>query len=427
MGLWIEKRYPQVISQFNTPHVTFKLKDFKRGWFNSSAHIELTFHSVETGLSEDALPLAQVVVTQDIQHGPLVREKTPGGFKHFVFARAAMENSSHSDNLNFNANTLWTMANSLNTDLKVQHLLFSNERQRVELSQLNGRIDFTPSDQHFQTALTLEKGALYESNPERAGNVVDLIKVMELNNFTTQLNISKIESLWYGQRHFAAQKLIILPYGGEALTLENIAFGLNQNQNGPLTDFNLINKTENISGGAYKISQLSINLILKDINSALLDKFAHVFIYGSDFQRLRLYSLLVDLLTKGMSINLSELKFNTDEGPVNIQAAISASAVNETDSSFSHLMDNLNIQAAANVPKEWLRKNLISYYNDKTTAHNSKADSAIIAQNYMDHWLAHHLLISDNQQVGLKIEYKEGNLLINGEKPALSNFVVNEN
>lgn len=428
MGVWVEKRYPQVIHQFNTPHVSFELINFKRGWFHSHAEVQITFHSAETTLSGEAIPLAQFTITQNIQHGLLVRQTAADGSRHLIVARAAMQNESRADNLNFKATTLWTMANNLNTQLNIQHLLLGNDRQRIEITQLNGNINFTPADKQFQSQLSLGSGALYESNPEKVGNdIIDLVKVMELDNLVTRLDIHKVEALWFGARHFEAQKIMIFPYAGEALTIGNFSADLNQNQHDGLTDFNFTNRIDSINSGQFKIGQVQVGLTLKDMNTPLLENFAHNFMYGADFQRIKLYSLLVDLFTKGMTINLNQMQFTTDDGPVAVQAQITSPTTDAANSGFLHLMENLNVQASANVPKEWLKKSLVSYYATKKSENpHLKIQPDSLAQQYLDHWTSHHLLIPQDKQVTMAVNYKEGQLLINGEKPALDNFIFNE-
>ena len=428
MGLWVQKNYPQIISQFNTPHVSFELVNFNRGWFHSRAQLQVTFHSAETTLSGESVPLAQFTVTQYIQHGPLVRQNNVNGSTHWTMARAALQNESHADNLNFKANTLWTLANSLNTELSITHLLLGNERQRIEINQLAGNINFTPSDHHFQSQLTLGAGSLYENNPEKVGNnIIDLVKVLELNNFTSHLDIRKIQTLWYGNRHFEAAKVMIFPYGGNAIIANNFAADLDQGQHDQLTDFNLSNHIQAISNGQFKIGELHVALTLKDMNTTLLENFAHVFLYDSDFQRFKLYSLLIDLFAKGMTVDLRQLQFNTEDGPVALQAQINSPLSEPANSGLLHLLENLNIQAIVNVPQAWLKKNLTAYYQTRQTENPGlKGNPENIAQEYIDHWLSHHLLTSQGGQVNMAVNYKEGKLLINGEKPVLDNFIFSD-
>lgn len=426
MGIWIQNRYPQVITQFNTPHISFRLLDFQRGWFHSQAQLQITFQSAETTLSGEAIPLVQFTITQDIQHGPLVKQKSSDGARSWTMARAALQNESHSDNLNFEADTLWTMANKLNTRLKIQHLLLGNDRQRIEINQLTGTIDFTPTDKHFLSQLSLDSGALYESNPEKIGNnIIDLVKVLELNHLTTLMDIRKIEALWYGNRHFEAEKIMVFPDSSEGLTAHNFIINLTQSQHQGLTDFKLVNRIDALSSSQFKISQVKLGLALQDMNTPLLENFAHVFMYGADFQRFKLYSLLVDLFTKGMTVDLNQLQFTTGDGPVTIQAQIASPKTDAANAGLLHLLENLNIQASANVPKDWLKKNLISYYQAKKSEDPSQASADVLAQRYLDYWLTHHILLPVDQQVTLVLNYKDGQLLINGEKPALDNFIFN--
>ncbi len=425
MGLFVQGRYPQLLAQFNTPHLSFALLNFKRGWFHSEAQLQVTLHSAETTLSGESIPLAQFTITQDIEHGPLVLQKHLDGSRNWMFALAAVQNESRADNLIFKSSTIWTMANTVNTALQIKHLLLSNDRQRIEINDLNGDVIYTLADRHFQSQLALGNGALYENNPEKVGNdIVDLVKVMELDNLTTHLDIRKINALWYGTRHFAAQKISIFPYGGEVLTINNFAADLNQSQHGGLTKFDLTNHVDTITSGQFKIDQLQVALNLDNMNTPLLENFAQVFMYGSDFQRFKMYPILVDLFAKGMTANLSQLQFTTSDGPVAMQAQIASIPGDPANAGLLHLLENVNMQASANVPKEWLKKEIISYLDNKKNANPSlKVDSQVLAQHYLDYWQEHHLLVPQDQQVSMVMNYKNGQLLINGEKPTLDNVI----
>ena len=80
-----------------------------------------------------------------------------------------------------------------------------------------------------------------------------------------------------------------------------------------------------------------------------------------------------------------------------------------------------------NVPQAWLKKNLTAYYQTRQTENPGlKGNPENTAQEYIDHWLSHHLLTSEGGQVNMAVNYKEGKLLINGEKPVLDNFIFND-
>jgi hypothetical protein len=128
-----------------------------------------------------------------------------------------------------------------------------------------------------------------------------------------------------------------------------------------------------------------------------------------------------------MTVDLKQLQFNTEDGPVSLQAQINSPLTEPANSGLLHLLENLNIQAIANVPQAWLKKNLTTYYQTRQTENTElKGNPENIAQEYIDHWLSHHLLTPQDGQVSMALNYKEGKLLINGEKPVLDNFIFND-
>ncbi len=429
MGLWIQKRYPQLIKDFNSPHVSFELINYKTGWFSSVANLKINLRSAETSWTDDSPALASFTVNQKIQHGPLVIKKSSDGRRHLRLALALMQNISQSDNMQFKTDTVWTLNNRIDTQIDIDKILLGNDRQRIEINQLTGGIDFIPGPKRFISHLSLSHGALYENNPEKAGNnIVDLVKVMELTDFGLNMDITKVKNIWYGARHFSAGKITIFPYGGGAdvLVADNFVANLTQTQHNELTDFEITNQIEQINEGQLTIGQLQLSLSLKNMNTDLLQVFAQNLMDTSDYQRLKLYSNLIDLFAKGMTLDLSQLQFNTEEGPVSVSARINSPSTNISISGILHLFENLNAQANAEVPKEWLRKNLTHYYENKHSENPQlKINPNFLAQQYIDHWLSRHLLILKDQQVFMNLQYKEGNLLINGEKPSLDNFLIN--
>lgn len=429
MGFWVQSRYPDILARFNTPHATFHLVSFDRGWFHSRAQLEVTLHYAETTLSGEPIPLAQFTIEQNIQHGPILFLRKEDGSRRWFIARAAMQNEHREDNLNFNADVLWTMSNSLDTRLNVRHILLGNERQRIEINQLTGNINFTPSSHHFQSNVTLSSGFLYEKNPDQVGTgIIDLVKVMEVHDFRTGLDIRKIKTLWMGTRHFEAEKVVFFPDVKSAVTVDNWSIDLNESQHNGLTDLNFANQIGLFAGNDLKISQVQIAFALKDMNTQLLEDIVHVFMYGGDFQRFKLYSLLADLFTKGMTIDLTQFRFTTDDGPVSLEAKISSPSVEEGATlSFVHLLEKMNVQAIADMPRTWLQKNLIAYFDGKNRENpHLKIDPQAVSQRYVDYWVEHRMLIPEDHQLTVAIVYENGDLTINGEKPALNNLIISD-
>ncbi len=124
---------------------------------------------------------------------------------------------------------------------------------------------------------------------------------------------------------------------------------------------------------------------------------------------------------------LRQLQFNTDEGPVSLQAQIFSPNTDDTEFGLMHLLENIRMKATAKMPKIWLKNNLTSYYQEKQrTNTNLKIDPQLVANHYLDYWVNHHLLVSQDQQLTMGVDYSNGKLLINGEKPSLSNFISDE-
>lgn len=429
MGFWVQKKYPDMLSIVaNNPYMSAKIVKFNRGWFHSKAILQINIYSTLVSANGEAAILSQFNIQQKILHGPIIFIKSMSGSRRLVLARAALQNQSQDENLNFRANTLWTMANGLRTQLAVKHILLSNELQRIEINQLNGKIKFTPNNHHLQASLSLGDAAVYASNPEKVqNNLIDLIKILEGQGLRIKMDIHVINNLWYGNRLFTARKIIIYPYTGTAFSADNWHAEMNQSQQNGLTNIKFVNYVDHILDKQLKIDQLKVILELSNMNSKVLENFVQVFMAGSDLQRLKLYPLLINLLSKGMSVDLRQLQFNTDEGLVSLQAQIFSPNTDDTEFGLMHLLENIRMKATAQMPKVWLGNNLTSYYQEKQRANpNLKIDPQLVAHHYLDYWINHHLLVLQDQQLTMGVDYSNGKLLINGEKPSLSNFISDE-
>ncbi len=425
MGLWVEKVYPEMMEKMgNTSQVSFRVINFKRGWFRSTAQLQVTVNSSSYTVGGEPLPLTQFILNQKIQHGPILFYKSGSNSHHFVLARAAIKNSSQDKNLDFNSESLWTLTDSINTELIARHIQVGNGRQRIELQRLAGDINFYPQKDRFQSAISLAEGALYENHAEKPPV---LVKVLEVNDLSTSLDIHKVGILWYGNRHINAKRVTIFPFESAAITLDNWDVSINQTQRDMLTDVVFVNHIDAIRGDQVKVSQFNVNLALTGMNTMALETLSKVSMKATELERIKLYPVLMELLGKGMIIDLNKFQFITDQGPVNLQAWISSPLAQNSGMGILYFFENLDAKATIKLPKEWLRRTLIDFYQNKKVTHpDLNIDPVSIAQRYLNYWINHHLLKAEDQQFSMKIDYKKGDLLINDKKPSLSSLLVND-
>lgn len=401
MSLWLQKKYPQVIANINsTYHTSFRLNQFKAGWFQSYAEI----------VSSDENPLIQYNIKQKLYQGPIIYYRNVDGKKCLTFAPVVVRSSSHQPNVDFDIISIWQLNDVLKNKIQAKHWVSIKDQERIDWSDAKGWVNYQPSTKQLSTHLKVGKVNLFVPNPEReAINVVDFSKLAEVQNLKINLKIKQTNQLWYGDRRLQAEKVLIQPYGGSLLTIDHWNLKASQIEHASVTDVNIDNQIENIQMDNFFMNQFKMNLALKDMDTASLAKLAKEGVRGVALHRLKVYGLLMKLFSKGMTVELNQLEFSTKDGPVNAHAKIS-----------SRSLLNIDAHADLDLPKALVQKGLLNFYEIQKNAHpelNINPES--LAQKRLNDWLNQHILVPKDDQVSMVMEFEKGKLTINGEKAAL--------
>ncbi len=197
------------------------------------------------------------------------------------------------------------------------------------------------------------------------------------------------------------------------LTLDHWNLKASQIEHTSMTDININNQIENIHIDNFFMNQFKMNLSLKNMSTDALVKFSKEGTHSALLHRFKLYALLMKLISKGMIVDLNQLEFSTNDGPVNAHAKIS-----------SHSLLNIDAHADLDLPKTLVEKGLLNFYETQKNAHPElKINPQSAAQARLNDWLNQHILVPKDDQVHTSLEFEKGKLTINGEKVELQRLL----
>ncbi len=419
-GLWLQKKYPQMIANLNNvSHTSFRVSKFNFGWFHSQAEL----------ISNDENPLSQYVIKQKIYQGPIIYLRNINGSPRLKFARIAVRSSSKEANLDFNAVSLWTLNNLFKNQFIFKHLLWNKEQENVDFNELQGQLTYQPAKMRIKTRLQAAGAEVFIANPERVEKgMIDLIKVASIQDLQLNLDVRQSNQLWYGERHFRAKNVAFFPYvGAKKIVVNNWHLDFTQIEHSPLTDLSISNHIDSLQMNPMTISQFQMNLSIKDVNTAALSKLANESGKSADLHRFKLYALLIGLFNQGMTFDLNQLQFSTADGPVSLRAKISTPPPSDNHTGWFYVLENLYANANLDLPKTLAEKGLINFYQIQKNAHPElKINPSLAAQDHLNYWLAQGILVPKDHQVQMDLEFQNGKLVINGEKAALQKVIMDE-
>nr|MDQ2994658.1 YdgA family protein [Pseudomonadota bacterium] len=121
---------------------------------------------------------------------------------------------------------------------------------------------------------------------------------------------------------------------------------------------------------------------------------------------LQLFPLLMDLLQKGFSINLSPVALNTSWGAINGGLKINVAESKSTILDFNSLLNKITAEGQLKFPASLLQYTLTML---------SSPDSKMAPNDYIQLWLLAGWLAPDGNNYSVNLHFKENELQINGK------------
>jgi hypothetical protein len=402
MSFWVAKNYPKTLAQLNIPNTSFKLIKFNRGWFHSTATVQVN--------STDGLP-STVIINQKIQNGPVIFAKS--GIK---IAIAYITSIEQKPPLQFNLDTTWTFANNLVNTLRAKDILLVTPKQKISLTGLMAKFKIDPMGNHGKIHFKIKNFSL--NYPTKLQ--------FNMKNLQSAANFKREAGLWFGNREITIKQLNVITSKHQKLTINNMRLIAKHKKQNNASSFYLHYQAALLQGFGYDINPINIKLNITGLNIPALASFMGHLIHtpNSPAAWLQLYDPTNQLIAEGFNMNLNPLQFTTPTGTVTLTASIKFLKQPHQHTSILFLNKYAEVKAHLTVPKKWLLQHLINYYQKEKLSQQSpastKADPVEAAKNQLQSWINNKIFLPKGSQLELNLQYNQGQLLINGKQPNIN-------
>ena len=418
LGIALQKAYPKMLAQLSkSPELRVKILSYSRGWFHSKAKLEISL--LDKWLPKNAsthsdTTLATFIVNETIDHGPIIFATGKDNRVRIKIGRALLFNTADSNAMRFQSETLWTLGNKVSGFFAAPRIQLHNTTGRFVLNQLNGQFTYFPGKKHIKTQLVVQQGQV----------VIPPHVQLQLKKLNSQSNLKQHNSLWYGTRSATCQQLTLNVADKQSLQIQQIDVSSKQTQNDDNTNITVSYQTGAIQGLGLNLKHTKLHLHLRNLNSkalsALLKQAKKITPNQPQLPiNTALLKPLMNLVSKGLTVQISPLDILTAYGPVHLTAQAMLAPQAGKFNPFT-LLGNIRAQADLTVPMQWLTQRLIALYQNPKFANvlnQSNLTSVQLAHQQINFWIRSGQLKKSGNTLTIKVRYAHGQLLINN-KPA---------
>jgi len=431
MGFLIKGQYQDLIKHISpNPDVKLKLIQFDRGWFSSHARVKITFGAKtakQARYKGTLKPSISFIVKEHILHGPFILGKTKAGDTKLFFARALIQNDVKKTNITFQSTTLWTWGNELKSKFYAKDVNVTNQVMQLILKELKGSVIYNLSNNKVNINVSLNSGEFNIKNPRTPTTSTMSIS---MKNIQSSSDYKQDGVLWYGKRSLSIDNITVNTFDNKKIVLTGIHANANQNRKDEKTNIVLSYDTKSLNGAGLNIGPIVFNMSFNGLNTKALKAFvtqaAQTNKNGATKRQefTKLYNPLMQLLAKGLEVNVNKFNIKTDKGPVDFKAQLIIPP--GASPSIQFLTKNAKMEANLQVPRAWLTQQVTSFYEKRKlkSPHtmNSQLSPQQLAQQHVEYWIKNEKLIESGNMLKMHIVYKDGKFLINGKPPTYNPY-----
>lgn len=407
MGILIQKQYPQVLARISkSPEMTMSLVKYHRGWFKSTATLRVSV------LDKWLKGNSAFTVNETIEHGPFIFAHTAKG-SQFMLARALLINKSQSQDIKFNASTVWTLTNKLNSQFNANNIRIENQTHGVHLQNVTGKVNYLPNKKAVMAHVTMQQGSI------KGNQNINI----QFNKAESISNLRNEGIMWYGKREAKIASMLIQFGQSQPLKLNGINFNSIVKKNQDSMNVGLNYSLNKVTGQNVNLGPVQLSLAINGLNIAELTKLNKAArsmptLAGRRPNLAQLAPLMqpmMALIGKGFSIELSKLNITTPEGQAKLKAKI-VFMKQTGPANFLTVTKNISGQATLEVPGEWLVKQLAQKSAKKMSPQLQQSINPLeLAKQQVAHWVKVGQLIKNGKILTLTVTYQHGQLLLNGK------------
>ncbi len=417
MGFMIKDQYQGVLKDLSqTNDIKAKLISFHRGWFDSTAKVRIHLGSQ---VEQDKTKGMSFVVTEHIQHGPFIIAKSKNGKTSLLFARALIQNKIDDNGIRFHSKTVWTMDNVLKNHFQSEDIHFKNGNMTFTLKGLSGNMSYGVDSHKVVFNVLLESASLQTPS-----------FTVSLNQLKSDANYVQDDTVWFGQRTLTINN-ITAQLKNDTISINDVAINAKQNQQAQKTNLFFTYNTKTIKSDSMNIGPIVLDVSIKGLDTVALKQLTGDAAKTSADQSTnpqqiaKLYSPLLQLVSKVLRIDVNQFTIRTDDGRVVFDAFINIPNQNGKPS-MSLLTKNTTAKANLTVPHQWLLQQLTDFYEKrKNNGHVPGTDNLTpeqMAELQIKFWLKNEKLVPDGDNLVMKMTFKNGQMLINDKPPSFEPY-----
>ncbi len=424
LGFVAQQRYAQLANNLAaSPVINVVAVNYQRHWFSSDATAVLTLKPLmAAGTSPNNPSTYTIIVKQHIQHGPLLSTVNKDGDSELLLGQALFTTQAQTPFGKLDG-ILWLEPNgALFTRMTAPTLSYTDPLANIlTLHEFSGAFKLSADGAQFTANFIIPDSSFKTAALEQ-----------HIHGINMHYDLHKSASgLFLGQKQLAIDNIT---WNAASLStpLQFIGIALqasNHEQDHRIDNDIVANVTKvvfnNASYGpqhlALAINQLDAATLVALKNSRRPHK--TVTYHSMDEAVTQTVSPIATLLSKGLQIQLKELRVNTPWGSPSMEGTITLPSTTKPTINYHDIVSTVNVYAQADVPATFLLR-CVEQYLTFTQAHSTPpanppitADNNVApqAEQMINAWINKKWLLPKDNGYQVSVIYQNQQMLINNQ------------
>lgn len=404
-GFIIKNQFAEHFLNFaQSPSVQAKIVHYERGWFTSTATIELTLKNSQLSIGPREASSNKLIINENIKHGLLIFNQESG----LKIALASIVANANSANIDLTGNVVWLLNQQVKSSFNAPKLQFIDQNTIINVQEIQGNYLFNPKLMTIIGQTNINK---IDSNSPDATTV-------SISGFSAQQKLQRKNLIWYGTRDLQVKYVSLTNKGTKSRTYvaNNISLSANVTELNNKTQIAIVNNVKTINFNGTTLGPLDLIMSVQNIDSQSLSDFiakAQSFDPQDYKNKMSDFSnSLFQLVSKGINVNIDKLQLETPQGSVQINAGVSLPEM--SSSNIFSLLYNLQIQMNVKIPQVWL-VNFMSLAYENSTKIPQGMTNTDYAKQQVQQWINDkQWLLDANGILTMNLQLQKAKLLMNG-------------
>lgn len=425
MGYILEGQYKLMVDTLaRATNTKIEVAKFQRGWFDSSATLQVSFKS-RWLKDKKSTQTTAVLVKQKIKHGVLIFARRAEDKKlDWIFAKALINTQSSSPNFQFKASTLWGLSDNLTTTIGSPNISLSDAQTKLTFKNLAGTVDYNANNKKIESHFAVASGTIANKTAD-SSNTAHAMKI-EFEDMLVKSSFNESGALWYGDRTISFDKLQVDGHDGKSLAMKGLKLVSKVKDNNGSTNINLKLSASKVKNSQFDFSDFNLGFAVDNLNTKALTELIQATQemppqapHDPKFI-LQLTTPFFNMIGKGLTLSLSQFEVTAESGKISATGQLQVPA-QQGQINLTNLVQYLKGELKIEVPQAWFTDQLVkSHLRRLAVQQQSTMLAQQSAKRDIDYWVANSMLVPAGSSWLINITFNKGKLLVNGKPPALN-------